>query len=632
MFSIGYKHGITMAALLLWSAPALAQSLYWTDSSTNKVQYGETNGAGPPYDLFDSTDGISSPVGIALDEANGFVYFSDGGTTIKRGNIDGTGTPITLFNASDGLVNARGLAIDAAGERIFWADRDAMKIQVGNINGLGSPITLFDEDDDLVSGPWDIALDIAGGFIYWANGASVSKGSINGWGSPIELFGSHIPIGVAVDPKAGKVFWAGFEGYIMSGNSDGSGTPTVMFERPHTEPVMNIVHDPHSKALYWTLGWTGRIQGGSDSGVGPVIELYTTADGIVFPSNLAVTSRTPPPLPPPLVPGHKIYWTGDGKIYSAHLGGFDDPTVLYWKNGGTIAAIGIVANFATGDLYWTRGGGQGPGGYAIMRGSVDGSVAPAVLFDNSSDGISNPKGLAADFTRGKLYWADGHYIRSGNIDGSGYPELLYGNHPYYINRSNDVALDIIGGKIFWTDRGTTHDPSEPPRITVGRMDGFGSPSILFDDSDGLSIPYGIAVDVEAGLLYWSDTGTAKIHVGNIDGSGSPTVLYTSADGFVEPVGITLNKESGMLYISDSETGIIAVAKSDGAGITELYGPSDGLAHSLFVTINPAPQIPFSTEGLPTSNPKSLALSVIAIIAAASAVFFGTGLRRRRRTA
>jgi len=613
-----------MVALLLWSAPTLAQTLFWTEPFQDKVQSGSVNGTDAPTNVFDPTNGVLGPVGIAVDESSNFVYFSDGGSTIKRGRMDGSGLLRILFNASDGLVGVHGLAIDFEGNRIFWADKDANTIKVGNINGVGPTTTLFGAVDGL-NQPHDVAVDIAGGFIYWANfggAGSIMRGNIDGSETPIELFNAGPSMGIAVDPATGKVFWTDFfEGEILSGNSDGSGSPTVLFDYTNGVDVpSNIEHDPINGLLYWTTSFGNHIQRGSDDGVGPTLDVYTSADSVNLPAYLAIVQTPPPPRPTPMVPGQRIYWTGDGGFRSAPLNGSGTPTMVYSRANAISVAMGIEANIATGDLYWS-----GPG---ISRGRIDGTVGGTIIFDGNH-GVHGARGLEADFEGGKLYWAERNWIKIGNLDGTGVPQVLFGDDPDEITEAIDVAIDLAGGKIYWTDSGNSNN-SNDPKIEVGNIDGSGSPTVLYDDSDGLISPYGIAIDTDAGLLYWSDEDTAKIQVANIDGSGSPTDLYTAADGFMEPQGITLDKASGTLYICDFATGIVAATKTDGTDVTELYGPSDGLEHTRFVIVNTAPPIPFSIVGLPASSPKSLALSTVALIVAAGAVFFGADVRRRRR--
>ena len=51
---------------------------------------------------------------------------------------------------------------------------------------------------------------------------------------------------------------------------------------------------------------------------------------------------------------------------------------------------------------------------------------------------------------------------------------------------------------------------------------------------GLVDPYGIAVDIQGGKVYWTDTGTDSIQRKNLDGTGSVDDLITT--GLTDPTG------------------------------------------------------------------------------------------------
>ena len=54
---------------------------------------------------------------------------------------------------------------------------------------------------------------------------------------------------------------------------------------------------------------------------------------------------------------------------------------------------------------------------------------------------------------------------------------------------------------------------------------------------GLRTPTGIAVDPEAGKLYWADSGTDKIQRANLDGSNIEDIVTS---GLRTPTGIALS--------------------------------------------------------------------------------------------
>jgi hypothetical protein len=105
---------------------AAANTLWWTDDGTNKIQKGASDGTGVVTDIITS---LTTPKGIVLDVAASKVYWCDEGTSkIQRANFDGTGTE-DLINSTDGLSTPRGLDIDLVANKIYWTDATTQKLQ-----------------------------------------------------------------------------------------------------------------------------------------------------------------------------------------------------------------------------------------------------------------------------------------------------------------------------------------------------------------------------------------------------------------------------------------------------------------------------------------------------------------------
>jgi len=130
------------------------------------------------------------------------------GKKVQRGNLDGTGAPEDLFTGADGLVFPTRVALDVAGGKVYWTDRATHKVQRGNLDGTGAPEDLFTGADGLVF-PSGVALDVAAGKVYWTDRAThkVQRGNLDGTGAPEDLFtgadGLVFPYGVALDVPLG---------------------------------------------------------------------------------------------------------------------------------------------------------------------------------------------------------------------------------------------------------------------------------------------------------------------------------------------------------------------------------------------------------------------------------------------
>jgi DNA-binding beta-propeller fold protein YncE len=91
------------------------------------------------------------------------------------------------------------------------------------VNDSGSAATLFFGGTN----PKGVAIDPAAGKIYWASGDGIQVGNLDGSGSPSTLFDEGGQ-GVAVDPAAGKIYWGNFSD-VRVGKLDGSGSPSTLF-------------------------------------------------------------------------------------------------------------------------------------------------------------------------------------------------------------------------------------------------------------------------------------------------------------------------------------------------------------------------------------------------------------------
>ena len=75
---------------------------------------------------------------------------------------------------------------------------------------------------------------------------------------------------------------------------------------------------------------------------------------------------------------------------------------------------------------------------------------------------------------------------------------------------------------------------------------------MFEDLvTGLRGPFGIALDVDNGRIYWTDRSADKIQRSNLDGSNVEDLVIT---GLSDPVGIALDVSNGKMYWGDDGVG------------------------------------------------------------------------------
>ncbi|RAL15902.1 YWTD domain-containing protein, partial [Aspergillus homomorphus CBS 101889] len=175
-----------------------------------------------------------------------------------------------------------------------------------------------------------------------------------------------------------------------------------------------------------------------------------------------------------------------------------------------------------------------------------------------------PDGITIDATHQHIYWTN-MGVPSAN-DGSIQRCDLSGNNIVsvipkgYTHTPKQLTIAPRSRKLYWSDR-------EGGRVMRASLDGSGV-EVLYraTESQGTDIPavydwcVGIAVDEEAGKVYWSQKGPSKGNHGRIFRMGidlkegeSPerrTDVECLLDGLPEPIDLELDHASRTLYWTD----------------------------------------------------------------------------------
>ena len=236
----------------------IARNLYWTDVDHDVIRRANLNGT-MPEDLV--TTGLAFPMSIDLDLTEGSLYWGDQSLDqIGRADLDGSNASVILRTAF-----TSGLTVDPWNGKLTWST--AISGPDGNImrsNLDGSDV------ETVVTGvgkPREIALDIAGGAMYWTDYAygTVRRSNLDGTGVE-DLFvadGDLGANGIALDLADGKVYW-GQETYInamniMRMNLDGSKPEIVAEGFGHVTEIVFVPEVPFT--------CTGDINGDGMVGV-----------------------------------------------------------------------------------------------------------------------------------------------------------------------------------------------------------------------------------------------------------------------------------------------------------------------------------------------------------------------------
>jgi Low-density lipoprotein receptor repeat class B len=214
-----------------------AGKMYWTETSAGAIWRANLDGTEPQTILIDSG---REPLGVALDLAHEQMYWTDS-EGVKRAKLDGTSVELLTKEAARGFI-----ALDLATQQIFWADWPSGTIRAAPMTGTTTVTSIVKAQPC----PFGIAVDEVNGDVYWLGlevkekakceeSASISRSKLDG--SALETIIARpragFEGGLAVDPAAGRLYWAEAEAHdIRVANLDGSGA-RVLFATGGDFPI-----------------------------------------------------------------------------------------------------------------------------------------------------------------------------------------------------------------------------------------------------------------------------------------------------------------------------------------------------------------------------------------------------------
>ena len=142
---------------------------YWTNAR-GRIQSANLNGSG----IQNVVQDLSGPTDIVV--SNGFIYWTEGGNSIRRVNI--SGQKITQDIAAN-LGSVGGLAV--GGGKVYWTEKTGKRggtINSANADGTGATVLT-----SILATPMGIAVDTVGSNLYWTNARGrVQRATLNGSG------------------------------------------------------------------------------------------------------------------------------------------------------------------------------------------------------------------------------------------------------------------------------------------------------------------------------------------------------------------------------------------------------------------------------------------------------------------
>jgi hypothetical protein len=273
-----------------------------------------------------------------------------------------------------------------------------------------------------------------------------------------------------------------------------------------------------------------------------------------------------------------------GRVLSAHVDGSDVRIVTPSRAPGPDGIV-IDGNFPCDGpafschrIYWTTMGRVGADDGTIESALIDGGEARTLV---PSGGTFTPKQIKLDSDRNQIYWADreGMRIMRADRDGSHVETLVETGHGDADRRDArnwcvGIALDISARFVYWTQKGTGGNGRifrAPMNLGAGQTPASRTDiQLLFD---GLPEPIDMDVDLTTRSMYWTDRGDAPrgntVNRAPMDPPPGVDPAHRSDQqilfgGLEEGIGIALDRSGRRMFVTDLG-GNVYRARLDGLG-------------------------------------------------------------------
>jgi hypothetical protein len=221
-------------------AKTLVPRIYFLDISANRVVAANADGSDPRVVVTD----CRMPDGIAIDVAAGHIYWTNMGKNLKkndgsieRADVDGKNR-VTIV-PEGATFTPKQLQLDTRGRKIYWCDREGMRVMRANIDGSNIETLVEGGRGDtarLDARNWcvGIVVDLGAKHIYWTQkgadnanqgrlfraGLDLPPGQDPAARSDIELLFDKLPepIDLELDHANGMLYWTD-RGDPPAGNS-----------------------------------------------------------------------------------------------------------------------------------------------------------------------------------------------------------------------------------------------------------------------------------------------------------------------------------------------------------------------------------------------------------------------------
>lgn len=286
-----------------------------------------------------------------------------------------------------------------------------------------------------------------------------------------------------------------------------------------------------------------------------------------------------------------LYWLDvSGKVMTSPADDFEPRTLVRRAGQGS---DGIAVDVEHGFIYWTNMGVPSENDGSLMRSKLDGSEVTTLIPEGD---IYTPKQLKLDAGSAKLYWSDreGMRVSRSDLDGSTL-EALYISGTSSSDRRDannwcvGIAVDTLGGYFYWTQKGADDEETgsirRAPLLSAG--DDPESRTDVEIVYEGLAAPVDLDLDLEAGMLYWTNRGDDTINRGPLEMPAGKTAATRDDREIIvtdvpSAIGIAIDASRDLVYYTDA-VGDLGRAALDGSGAEFLL--RDGGAFTGIVVVD-----------------------------------------------
>uniref|UniRef100_A0A8C9ZBD5 Low density lipoprotein receptor-related protein 5 n=1 Tax=Sander lucioperca TaxID=283035 RepID=A0A8C9ZBD5_SANLU len=448
-FGLDYPEGMAVD----W----MGRNIYWADTGTNRIEVARLDGQYRQVlvckDL-ENPRSLDNPRSLALDPANGYMFWTD-----------------TITTLVDKVGRANGLTIDYVDHRLYWTDLDTCMIESTNMQGLQREIIV----DDL---PHPFGLTQYRDFIYWTdfNLRSIERADKrSGLNRTVVLQGqlelmldilvfhssrqegtnecshnngncAHLCLATPAGAqcRCASHYTLNPDGRNCSSPSSfllfsqkasisrmvlGEQSPDIILPIHVLRNVRAVSYDPLDRLVYWLDGRQNIRRARDDGAMSSMIGSSGAqpADNQLHDLSLDPYSR-------------HVYWTCE-TTNTINVQQMDGHTVGVVLKDDSDKPRAIVVNAEKGYMYFTTVQERSA---KIEGASLDGTERESLF----TTGLIRPVALALDNKLGKLFWVDADLKRIESSDLTGANRIVLQDS----NILQPMGLTILGEHLYWIDR------------------------------------------------------------------------------------------------------------------------------------------------------------------------------------